>query len=153
MNWRALAVAAAVLSLPNLLLAQASSAYLSSTGTAAVDAKGMRHTSKEYPARLPPWMADRVRSVAHDYPRTERAQRHTGVGYFQLTLDLKMGVVTSVGVKKSTGYSTLDNCAVAALRQWRWKPGRWKEIETPVTFRLASTDPHMPPGSVPLTLR
>jgi TonB family protein len=154
MNSRVLILAIAITaSWTPAVFAQARSAYLSSAGTAAVDTKGKRHRSKEYPGRLAPWMADRVRSVSPDYPYRERALRHTGRGDFQLILDLKTGVVTRVIVQKSTGFATLDGCAVAALRQWRWRPGRWREIDTPVTFRLSSTEPRLPPGSVPLPLR
>jgi TonB family protein len=131
MNTRVLLLALSVTasSTPAALFAKASPAYLSSTAPAAVDANGARYRSSEYPGKVPPWMVDRVRSVSPDYPYWERAQHHVGVGYFQLTLDLKTGAVTKVTVRKSTGFSTLDNCAVAALRQWRWKPGKWKEVE------------------------
>jgi hypothetical protein len=39
-----------------------------------------------------------------------------------------------VTVVRSTGFAELDTSAVAALRQWRWKPGKWKEIEMAVEF-------------------
>jgi TonB family protein len=153
MNSRAFAIFTFLVMLLVPAASRAQSAYLSSKGTAAIDAKGVLRRSSDHPDKLPPWMADRVKSVAPDFPYSERAQHHVGVGYVRLTLDLKTGAVTNVTVVKSTGFATLDNCAVAAFRQWRWKPGKWKEIDTPVTFRLASTDPHMPPGSVPLPLR
>ena len=132
---------------------QARSAYLEGGGGAAVDSKGKRHLGQKYPGRLPPWMVDRIRSVASDYPYRERALRHSGTGYFQLTLDLKTGSVRKVAIQKSTGFPTLDNCAVAALRQWRWRPGKWKVIEMPVTFVLSYSEPRLSPGSVPLPLR
>src|SRR5882724_790359 len=131
---------------------QARSAYLQSGSGAAVDSKGVRYLGEKFPGRLTPWMLDRVRSVAPDYPYRERALRHEGVGYFQLILDLKTGSVTKVGVRRSTGFTTLDTCAAAALRQWRWKPGKWKVIETPVRFVLSYSEPRLAPGSVPLPL-
>jgi TonB family protein len=152
MNPRGLLLSLAGLWIPVTALVQASSAHLSSNDTTAIDVKGVRHRGEQYPGKLAPWMVDRISSVAPDYPDVERARRHTGVGYFQLTLDLKTGAVTKVTIKKSTGFSTLDNCAVSALRQWRWRPGKWKEIETPVTFKLAS-EPPLPSGSVRLPLR
>jgi TonB family protein len=76
-----------------------------------------------------PHGVDRIWSIAPDYPYSERARRHSGSGYFQVTLDTKTGAVTKVAVRNSTGFPTLDNCAVAALRQWRWKPGKWREVE------------------------
>jgi TonB family protein len=147
-----LALSLVVLSAPAGLFAQASAAHLSGASTAAVDAKGAWHQSSQYPGKLPPWMVDRIWSIAPDYPYSERARRHAGSGYFQVTLDTKTGAVTKVAVRKSTGFPTLDNCAVAALRQWRWKPGKWREVEMPVTFKLASPPP-LPRGSVPLPLR
>jgi TonB family protein len=53
---------------------------------------------------------------------------------FQLKLDLKTGLVTKVTVINSTGFPALDTSAVTALRQWRWKAGKWKEIEFAVAF-------------------
>ena len=53
---------------------------------------------------------------------------------FQLKLNLKTGYVTNVTVVRSAGFAELDTSAVAALRQWRWKPGKWKEIEMAVAF-------------------
>ena len=134
-------------------LAQARSAYLSSTGTSAVDAKGIRHRSEEYSGKLPPWMVDCLSTLSPDYSISDRAARHEGRGYFQLMLDVKTGAVTRVIVQKSTGFSTLDVSAVLALRRWRWRPGKWKEIDTPVTFTLSRTEPPIPPGSVPLPIR
>src|SRR5436190_23013508 len=109
-------------------LAQTRSAYLSRSGTGAVDVKGRRYRSESYPGRQSPWMLDRTKSVAPEYPYRERPLRHSGSGYFRLILDTKTGAVAQVIVQQSTGSATLDNCAIAAFRQWRWKPDRWKEI-------------------------
>ena len=131
---------------------QASSAYLTGLDGAAVDVKGTKYRSQNYPGRLPPWMADRTKSPAPDYPYAERARHHVGHGYFRLVLDLKTGAVTRVTILNSTGHPALDQCAVAALRQWRWNPGKWKEIETSVVFRLSYKEPDLPRGSVRLPL-
>ena len=132
---------------------QAQSAYLASGGTSAVDVKSKRYNGVNYPGRLPPWMLDRVKSVSPDYPYRERAVRHSGSGHFRVILDPKTGGVTNVLIQRSTGFATLDNCAIAAFRQWRWRPGRWKEIDMPCAFRLSYTEPRLPPGSVRLPLR
>ena len=152
MNSRILSVLVLLIS-SSLVFAQARSAYLESGGTSAVDMKGRRHNSANYPGRQPPWMLDRIKSVAPDYPYRERALHHSGSGDFRVILDIRTGTVTQVTVQRSTGFAGLDNCAVAALRQWRWRPGKWKEIDTPVTFRLSYAEPHLPPGSVRLPLR
>jgi TonB family protein len=154
MNSRILVIAVAITtSAISSVLAQARAAYLSSTGTSAVDAKGIRHRSEEYSRKLPPWMVDCVSTLSPDYPLSDRASRHEGSGYFQVMLDVKTGAVTRVIVLKSTGFSALDVSAVLALRRWTWRPGKWKEIDMPVTFTLSRTKPHIPPGSVPLPIR
>lgn len=151
MNLRALGFIgfAACLALPQSLNAIDRVAYLSVTGTRAVDAKGVRHNGNTYARRHPPWLDDILRTVAPEYPYNDRAQRHVGQGWFAIYLDLPTGVPTSVAILKSTGYSSLDNCAIASFRRWRWKPGKWKEIDMPVTFTLASAPPKQtPPGSL-----
>jgi TonB family protein len=106
-----------------------------SVTSAAIDAKGVAHLSTEY-GEHPPWMDDVIHSVTPDYPYSSRAQRNEGTGQFRLILDLKTGAVTNVMVIRSTGFPGLDRSAIAAFRQWRWKPGRWKEIGLPYTFIL-----------------
>ena len=133
--------------------AQDSQSILSpAVGTSAIDAKGIRHSDKgrAHPGRLAPWMQDRVHAVGPFYPRTERAARHEGRGEFRLQLDLKTGQVRKVIVVKSTGFPILDRCAVMALRQWRWKPGRWREIELPVTFIVQRPPVRLEPSAVRL---
>ena len=133
--------------------AQDSEAILSpQEGTSAIDAKGIRHSDSGHGhlGRLPPWMQDRVHAVAPFYPRTERAARHEGRGEFRLQLDLNTGLVVKVIVAKSTGFPILDRCAVMALRQWRWKPRRWREITLPVTFVIQRAPLRLEPGAVRL---
>ena len=106
-----------------------SKAFLINSGdTSAVDAKGVRHRGLDYPRKRPPWLQDVIKSVAPDYPDRDRILRHKGRGLFKLTLDLKTGEVAKVIVIRSTGFPALDAPAVASLRQWRWKAGKWKEI-------------------------
>jgi periplasmic protein TonB len=106
-----------------------------SVTSAAIDAKGVAHLSTEY-GEHPPWMNDLIHAVTPDYSYGERAMGHGGTGQFRLVLDLKTGAVTNVTVIRSTGFPGLDRAAMAALRKWRWKPGRWKEIGLPYTFIL-----------------
>jgi TonB family protein len=124
-------------------------AILGPTGeSSAVDAKGVRHSASN--GKSAPWLDDRVKAVAPEYPYADRARHHTGTGRFRLELDLKTGVVNKVTVTKSTGFHTLDNRVIAALLHWRWKPGRWKEIDFPVEFKLGRPPRPLPSGSVPL---
>jgi len=96
------------------------------------------------------WLNDRLKSVAPEYPYGERLNRHQGRGIIRLMLDLKTGVVTKATIIKSTGFTILDACAVAAFQRWRWKPGKWKEIDLPITFQLGDIHAPLPRGAVPL---
>jgi TonB family protein len=111
----------------------ASSAKFS--GTDAVDANGVRHSAADYGRKRPPWLLDTIYAVAPYGPsRSDRFPGPQGSGLFQLKLDLKTGYVANVTVVKSTGFAELDRLAVGALRKWRWKPGKWNEIEMTVAF-------------------
>ena len=104
--------------------------------SSAVDAKGVRHQISDYGEGRAPWDADMLKFVRPDYSSDYRARHIEGTGLFRITLDVKTGSVTNVAVLKSTGFSALDNSAIRAIRQWRWRPQRWKEIEVPVRFTM-----------------
>jgi TonB family protein len=129
-------VAAAVLFSFHVLKAEQRGDALAS----AVDARGIRHRGSQYVGLLP-WIADAVRKRKPDYPYKERTQHHEGSGLFRLTLDLTAGSVTKIDVVQSTGFAGLDESCIKTFRDWRWKPGRWKEVDFPVTFIFASPMP------------
>jgi TonB family protein len=110
----------------------------------AIDANGVRHTGAK-------WQGDQARMLAPRYPYADRAAGHQGTGVFRLILDLNTGSVKKVSVMKSTGFPSLDEAAVFALLQWRWKPHKWREITIPVTFVMPPV--HMPPGAKRLPQR
>jgi TonB family protein len=116
----------------------------------AIDSKGVRHTSSGKSVQLDPWWQDRLVAVAPVYPRSERAARHQGTGRFRIQLDAATGRVAAVTTIASTGFAALDRSATIALRKWRWKSARWKEIEMPVTFTISATPPVLKPGSARL---
>jgi TonB family protein len=147
---RALVIALALVIPSSVLNAQVRSAYLSPVGTSAMDIKGVRHHGNDYPRKHPPWMDDQVQAFAPDYPYVDRALHHEGTGLFRLTLDINTGSVSQARLLKSTGFRTLDNCAIASLRRWRWKAGKWKEIDMPVTFKMGLGPPKLPAGATPL---
>lgn len=146
---RIVLLASIALAIAPSLQAAGSSAYLGTTGmpSSAVDAKGVRHFSSKNPRGFPPWIQDRVKAFAPDYPYRDRAQRNEGTGVFRLRLNLKTGAVTHVTMLKSTGFVTLDRAALASFYHWRWKPGKWKEIEMPITFTLSSHQTRLPSGA------
>jgi len=119
----------------------------------AVDARGVRHLASEYHGKIPPWIADISHWIGPEYSDRDRRLYNQGVGVFRQTLDLKTGVVLNVTVVRSTGTSTLDRSVLVALRQWRWKPGKWKEIETSVTYRMSEGPPRLPPGAIRIPTR
>jgi TonB family protein len=136
----------------SLLSAEASRAFVNTYShgySNAVDTNGARHHGKDYRGKLP-WLNDTVKTVAPDYPYAERLYRHQGVGIIQLTLDLKTGSVVKATMMRSTGFKALDQCAVAAFRQWRWKPGKWAEVDLGVTFRIHDTSTPLPAGAIRL---
>jgi TonB family protein len=117
--------------------------------SAAVDANGFRYKGSDYP-NGGMWMKDSVYRVAPQYSESERAQRHFGSGLLRLTLDLKTGTVTKVQVLQSTGFAALDQSAIDAFRRWRWKPGKWKEIDVPLTFAMSRSKTGLYIGSKPV---
>lgn len=56
-----------------------------------------------------------------------------GKGWFRLTLD-GTGRVLRAAVMKSTGHRVLDESALAALKQWRFKPVPENYVVMPVEF-------------------
>jgi TonB family protein len=107
----------------------------------AVDAKGVRHRGSDYVGPVP-WMTDAIKKRRPNYPYELRARGFPGrvvaprarSGLFRVTLDVTTGSVSKVAMIQSTGAAALDENAMKALRQWQWKPGKWKEIDVPITF-------------------
>ena len=97
--------------------------------SSAVDAQGVRRSGKDYHGKGTPWMADAIKTVKPDYSHIDKARRNAGFGLYRVILDLKTGSVSKVSVIQSTGVQTLDDSAMNALRQWVWKPGKWKEVD------------------------
>lgn len=67
------------------------------------------------------------------YPVEALRRRIQGSGVFRMYID-ENGVVTKVGVMKSTGHEILDVSAAAGLSRWGAKPGRRREVDMPVQF-------------------
>jgi protein TonB len=121
-----------------LLFISSSSTYADSV---AVDASGKRYTWPTGAPKSTTFQADIVKIVPPDYPYEARRAGLEGSGRFRLQLDLTTGKVTKATVLKSTGVVMLDNKALWALRRWQMKPGRWREIEVPMTFTMSPYRP------------
>lgn len=114
----------------------------------AVDARGVRHVESEYHGKTPPWALDITHWIGPEYSDRDRRLYNQGSGLFRLTLDLKTGAVVNITIVRSTGTGSLDRSSVVALRQWRWRPGKWKEVDIPVNFHMSTGPPRLPPGAI-----
>ena len=73
-------------------------------------------------------------SVPPVYPPEARANGLTGKGVAVVKVDPATGDVTSASMIKSTGHDILDNAALRALRQWRYRPRGITTFEIPIQF-------------------
>lgn len=97
----------------------------------------------------PEWKRDLIKLEAPAYPEVAKRWHVQGTGMFRVSIDIKTGHVTNVSIIKSTGYGVLDASAIRALRAWRWKPGKYREVNVPINFILQW--PYKPqPGASPL---
>jgi TonB family protein len=69
------------------------------------------------------------------YPYEARRSRMTGSGLFRMYIDPD-GNVRTVAVMKSTGSKILDLAAAGGLYHCHAKPGRRREVDMPVTFKM-----------------
>lgn len=70
------------------------------------------------------------------YPYEARSRRVTGSGVCVVDVDPGSGSVTSASMAQSIGSPILDNAAVSAFRQWRFKPGSVSKVKIPITFTM-----------------
>ena len=57
-----------------------------------------------------------------------------GSGVVLLHVDRKTGLVTNAEMAESTGHEILDQSALEAFRQWRFKPGTVSKVRAPISF-------------------
>lgn len=70
------------------------------------------------------------------YPYDARSKHLTGSGIVLLNVDPSSGNVTSTRLLKSTGHKILDDAALDAFRQWRFKPGSVDKVKIPINFTM-----------------
>ena len=80
-----------------------------------------------------------IKAPPPDYPYEARKARLSGAGVAIMRLDRATGVVTDVVMSPSTGHKVLDNAAMRAFRQWRFKPGTIAMVRLPITFAMPTT--------------
>jgi TonB family protein len=84
-----------------------------------------------------------------NYPKDTQGRRLTGSGIVVMEVDNKTGLVKSARMEKSTGNKLLDDAALQAFSQWRFKPGSISRIHCPITFwRNGSGIRHRMTGAV-----
>jgi protein TonB len=70
------------------------------------------------------------------YPYEARSRHITGSGVCVVDVDPGSGSVTDASMAQSIGNSTLDNAALSAFRQWRFRPGTVSKVRIPITFTM-----------------
>jgi TonB family protein len=71
------------------------------------------------------------------YPNEAREKGQSGAGIAMLTIDIATGHVVKAEMGTSTRSKILDQAAVAALRQWRFKPRTISKVWVPIKFFLS----------------
>jgi protein TonB len=71
------------------------------------------------------------------YPNEAREKRQSGPGIAMLTIDTATGHVVKTEMTVSTRSKILDQAAMQALRQWRFKPGTVSKVWVPIKFFLS----------------
>src|ERR1051326_5274490 len=99
-----------------------------------IDAKGLRHESKESAGNAP-WMRDLTHARMPAPLPGDRWEWYQGVGIFRLRIDLISGSARQVTILRSTGHTMFDRGALLALKVWSWKPGTWTQVDIPIAFR------------------
>lgn len=75
------------------------------------------------------------------YPNESRRRHEEGVVLISAAID-SSGRVKSLDISKSSGFSLLDESAISAVRNWKFKPARFagiaidSSVEIPVRFSL-----------------
>jgi protein TonB len=70
------------------------------------------------------------------YPYEARSRHVTGSGVCVVSVDPGSGSVTDASMAQSIGNPILDNAAVSAFKQWRFKPGTVAKVRIPITFTM-----------------
>jgi protein TonB len=81
--------------------------------------------------------ASAISAPRPEYPYEARRTKTTGSGVCVMTIDTASGAVTSAEMAQSTGSPVLDNAATSAFRRWRFKPGGFSKVRTPITFTMS----------------
>jgi TonB family protein len=70
------------------------------------------------------------------YPYAARSKHITGSGVLLARVNPDTGRVTSVKLVRSTGSPILDNAALSAFGQWRFRPKTVRAVRIPIVFSM-----------------
>jgi TonB family protein len=99
-----------------------------------IDAKGVRHESKESAGNAP-WFRDLAYARMPRPLQGDRTWWYEGVGIFRIRIDPTAGTAREVTILRSTGHIGFDRSALLALKLWRWKSGTWSQVDVPIFFQ------------------
>lgn len=86
-------------------------------------------------------LPDYLRNPPPSYPETSRRAKEEGVVMLLVRVGA-VGTPTDVRLQRSSGYSSLDEAAIRAVREWRFRPGTMgglavaSIVSIPVRFEL-----------------
>src|SRR5437868_8517333 len=83
-----------------------------------------------------------------EYPYEARLQHLMGSGVVVAQVDQKSGHVTSVRILEGTDHKILDDAALKAFRQWRFKPGAPSEVHIPILYVMSGSASNAPDAAV-----
>src|SRR6266480_4610332 len=89
-------------------------------------------TGMSYPAKSD--LSYAVYAPRTTCPADGRAKGWAGTGIVLVDVDLKSGQVTAARMLQSTAYRVLDEAALNAFRQWRFKPSTVSHVRIPIRF-------------------
>jgi len=87
-----------------------------------------------------------------DYPLEARAAHFTGSGVFIVIVHPNTGRVAQVRIDRSTGHPILDQAAVRAFSQWRFKPGGLKHLAEIAPWQHDPIAKTIQKGDVPIKI-
>ena len=77
-----------------------------------------------------------VKAVRPEYPYPAIRSKFHGHGMLVGEVDFRTGAVISVKMEKSTGSTILDQEALNAFRQWKFKPKAIRRFRVPIVFTM-----------------
>jgi len=95
-------------------------------------------------AKTEPSPDDAIVAPRPEYPSAARSQHLMGTGVAVVQLDPRSGHVTSARILESTSHKILDDAALKAFRQWRFKPGAASEVHIPILYIMRSYASNVP---------